>query len=114
MLKNYIPPGKKYPGKKLIKAALQVIALSLSSICLAQPTITGVSSMVAAPGAAVVITGTNFDASPANNIVYFGATRATVVLAGANSLSVAVPVGAAYSPITVQNAVTHLQAGSVT
>lgn len=56
-------------------------------------------------GSTVVINGANFDATAANNIVYFGATKATVN-AGASttlSLSVTVPAGALYAPISVTN-----------
>ncbi|MBY0435396.1 MAG: FG-GAP-like repeat-containing protein [Cyclobacteriaceae bacterium] len=53
-------------------------------------------------GTTVTITGTNFSATPANNIVFFGATRATVTAATTNQLTVTVPTGATYQPITVQ------------
>jgi len=52
-------------------------------------------------GTTVTITGTNFSTTPANNIVYFGATRATVTVATATQLTVTVPVGATYQPIAV-------------
>ncbi len=57
----------------------------------------------ATPGATVTLTGTNFDSSPANNAVFFGATRATVTSASSSSLSVTVPVGATYDAVTVEN-----------
>ncbi len=52
-------------------------------------------------GTVVTVTGTNFDPTAANNIVYFGAVRALVTSATATSLSVTVPTGATYQPITV-------------
>ncbi|MEQ8548418.1 MAG: FG-GAP-like repeat-containing protein [Cyclobacteriaceae bacterium] len=52
-------------------------------------------------GTTVTITGTNFDLTPANNIVFFGATQATVSAATATQLTVTVPSGASYQPITV-------------
>src|SRR5690349_6659139 len=52
-------------------------------------------------GATVTITGTNFSTTPANNIVYFGAVKATVTSATATQLIATVPYGANYSPITV-------------
>ena len=67
------------------------------------PTITTVTPLVAANGATVTITGTNFNSTPASNIVYFGATRATVTAAGATSLTATVPVGSNYDRITVNN-----------
>ena len=73
------------------------------TVSAAAPVITGVSPNKAAPGATVTITGTNFNATAANNIVYFGATAATVSSASATSLSVVVPTGATVAPVTVLN-----------
>ncbi len=49
----------------------------------------------------VVISGTNFSATAASNIVYFGSVTAPVSSASPTSLTVAVPSGALYAPITV-------------
>lgn len=54
-------------------------------------------------GSTVTITGANFDANPANNKVYFGATKATVLTASFGVLTVTVPVGASTAPISVTN-----------
>src|SRR5438552_1794060 len=62
--------------------------------------ITGFSPSAAAMGASVAITGTNFSANPAGNIVYFGAVRAQVTAASVTNLTVTVPAGAVYGPIT--------------
>jgi len=67
----------------------------------AQPTITSFSPASGPVGTSVTISGTNFTTTPANNIVFFGAVRATVNTATSNSLTVTVPVGATYQPITV-------------
>jgi len=45
------------------------------------PTVTSVNPLAANPGTVVGITGTNFNTVPANNIVFFGATKATVTAA---------------------------------
>ncbi|WP_439504316.1 beta strand repeat-containing protein, partial [Sediminibacterium sp.] len=79
----------------------------------AQPTITSFSPISAKPGDVVTITGTNFNTAPANNIVFFGATKATVTAATSTSLTVAVPSGATYAPITVLNTGTSLAAYSL-
>ena len=50
------------------------VVLSLSVIAQV-PTITSFSPASAEVGASVTITGTNFDATPANNIVYFGSVK---------------------------------------
>ncbi|HTR28750.1 MAG TPA: FG-GAP-like repeat-containing protein [Puia sp.] len=52
-------------------------------------------------GTTVTISGNGFSANPASNIVYFGATRASVSAASANSLTVVAPAGATYQPLTV-------------
>jgi hypothetical protein len=52
-------------------------------------------------GTKVVITGTKFDATPANNKVLFNTTPATVTAATPTSLEVTVPVGATTGPISV-------------
>lgn len=65
------------------------------------PVITGFSPASGPVGTMVTITGTNFSVTPANNIVYFGAVRATVTAATATSLTVIAPASADYHSITV-------------
>lgn len=68
------------------------------------PTITGFSPTTASAGATVTITGTYFDATPANNTVTFsGNAAATVTAATTTQLTVTVPSGAKTGPITVSN-----------
>lgn len=76
-------------------------ALILMNTLAAQPTITSVTPTSATVGSTVVIKGTNFSATPLNNIVYFGPVKAIVNSASAASLSVTVPVGSGNEPITV-------------
>jgi hypothetical protein len=64
------------------------------------PVITAFSPQSGAAGTVVNISGLNFDPTPTNNIVYFGAVRATVITASVTNLVVSVPVGATYAPIT--------------
>lgn len=66
------------------------------------------SAMVAVPGTAVTISGTGFNTVAADNIVYFGATRATVTAASATALTVNVPVGATFKWVSVNNAASGL------
>jgi hypothetical protein len=68
---------------------------------IAAPVITSFTPASGATGTAVVISGSNFNPVPANDIVYFGAVRATVVTATSTHLSVTVPAGAIFAPITV-------------
>ncbi len=65
------------------------------------PTITSFSPVSGPIGTTVTIAGTNFSSTPANNIVYFGAAIAMVTAATATQLTVTVPAGATYQPITV-------------
>jgi len=66
-----------------------------------QPVITSFTPASGPVGASVTITGSNFNTTPANNIVYFGAVKANVTASTATSLTVTVPTGATYQPITV-------------
>jgi hypothetical protein len=59
-------------------------------------------------GTSVTITGTNFNANPSNNVVYFGAVKATVTAATSTSLTVTTPAGATYAPISLTDTTTHL------
>src|SRR3954466_3240277 len=52
----------------------------------AQPVISSLSAQSGIPGASVTISGSGFNTTPANNIVYFGGMRATVTAAGTSSL----------------------------
>jgi hypothetical protein len=52
-------------------------------------------------GSEVIIAGTNFNTNLAANIVYFGSVKAIVTNGNATSLSVIVPRGATFQPITV-------------
>jgi uncharacterized protein YjdB len=78
------------------------IVTTVVTIC-AVPTITSVSPMTAIPGATVTITGTNFNSTPSNNVVYFGATRATVTAASTTSLAVVMPASGTYAFVTADN-----------
>lgn len=71
---------------------------------LAQPKINSFSPKSAPLGVPVIITGSNFDPSPANNIVYVGGIKANVISASAGSLTVQRISAGDYSPITVTSA----------
>ncbi|MCI0707642.1 MAG: FG-GAP-like repeat-containing protein [Ignavibacteriae bacterium] len=65
------------------------------------PTIASFSPTTGSAGTTVTITGSNFNSTPTNNIVYFGAAKATITAGTTTSLTVTVPAGATYAPITV-------------
>jgi hypothetical protein len=64
------------------------------------PVIADFSPKSGTNGSLVTLTGLNFSPVPSNNIVYFGAVRASIVAASPTSLTVVVPSGALYAPIT--------------
>ncbi|MBC7946535.1 MAG: VCBS repeat-containing protein [Chitinophagaceae bacterium] len=69
-----------------------------------QPAITTFSPMSGPIGTSVIIKGTGFSNSPANNTVFFGGAKATVSGGTDTTVWVTVPVGATFSPITVTTA----------
>jgi Zn-dependent metalloprotease len=78
-----------------------------------KPVIISFSPLTAPVGAEITITGSNFNAQPENNLVSFGATRATVTSASPSQLKVRVPPGASFSTISLLDAQSGLTAESV-
>jgi hypothetical protein len=68
------------------------------------PVITAINPVTAAVGAPITITGTNFDATAANDIVKFNGTAATVTSASSTQIIATVPAGGANGNITVTTA----------
>ncbi len=94
----------------LVLAFLVLVVNSL----FAQISIQSLSSSSAAPGEVITINGSGFNGSVSSNVVFFGGVKATLSSATSSTLSVVVPTGAAYGPITVLNSSTQLQATSST
>jgi len=97
--------------------AVQTLTLSIlvyisHSLAIAQ-SITSINPIVGNIGSTITITGSGFNSSANNNIVFFGPTRASVNSASSNSLSVTVPIGATFGPISILNISTGLIAQSV-
>ncbi len=91
---------KVLPAIKKIK--LFFIVQLYTVFCFAQQPIINSFAPASGPaGSAVTISGSNFSAVAANNIVFFGAVKASVTAASTTSLTVSVPFGATYQPITV-------------
>lgn len=79
-----------------------LVILFLSSLQLfSQPVINSFSPTSGAVGTAVSITGSNFSPNAADNIVFFGAVKAGVVTSTASTITVNVPAGAMYKPLSV-------------
>ncbi|TAE18912.1 MAG: hypothetical protein EAZ95_02970, partial [Bacteroidetes bacterium] len=78
------------------------------------PTITSFSPTNGGIGTSVTITGNNFNATPANNYVYFGAIRTIPTAGSTTSLTVTVPAGAtSVTPIVVQDKFSGKQVSSM-
>ncbi len=74
------------------------------------PSITSFTPTSGLPGTTVTISGSNFAATPAQNVVYFNGTKATIVSASATQLTVTSPSKISYGPITVINLASGTQA----
>ncbi|MFA4907850.1 MAG: FG-GAP-like repeat-containing protein [archaeon] len=110
-----LPDGKYYWSVQAIDNAFAGSAFApVDSFVILPPvpTITSFSPTSGPVGTTVTITGTNFSPITANNIVYFGAVRATVTTANPTSLTVTIPAGATYQPISVSDTTTYLIAYS--
>jgi len=94
--------------RKTILTLFFVNVLLVSGGLWAQPVISSVTPNRTRPATSVTIAGSNFGATSADNIVYFGATKATIVSASSSSLTVTVDTGASCKPVSVLNTTTHL------
>lgn len=75
--------------------------LLCKSVSAQKPSIVSFSPAKGAVGTTVTITGANFSPVAGNNIVYFGDVKAVVTSATSSSISVVVPAGATYRPLSV-------------
>ncbi|MFQ6610793.1 MAG: FG-GAP-like repeat-containing protein, partial [Fidelibacterota bacterium] len=73
----------------------------VNTIPYAPPTIISFSPSFGYVGNAITITGTNFSTTSSSNTVYFGPVKAVVTSATSTQLTVIVPNGTNYQPITV-------------
>jgi hypothetical protein len=72
------------------------------------PSITSFTPTSGNPGTTITVNGSNFDPTPANNAVYFGAIAGTITAASTTQLTVTLPSGATYAQINVLNKTTGL------
>ena len=89
---------KLYPGKGIFYI---IIAAFFPCTVFAQPVINAVTPAYGPVNTTVTITGSNFNTTPAGNIVWFGSVQVPVTAASTGSLTVTVPTGVSYQPITV-------------
>lgn len=97
---------------KILNNASLLFFIFLYTFYVNGQTISSFSPTTGPIGTIVTITGTGFDNTLTNNIVFFGATAATVSAASATSLTATVPTGANYQYITATNIITNLTAYS--
>lgn len=89
------------------------ILLSLPCALLAQaPVIQNVEPLTAAPNDTIVVTGSGFNASPANLDVWFGPVKGTVISSSEYAIEVRVPAQATLQMVEVVNRATRLSAKS--
>ncbi|OQP60625.1 hypothetical protein A3860_32960 [Niastella vici] len=104
-MKVFFPiSNESVPGNQIVHRSLfcLIIFLSFFSIAAkAQPSISSFAPVSGPIGTSVTITGANFSANPADNIVFLGAVRAAVTSATSTSLTITVPAGATYQPLSV-------------
>jgi gliding motility-associated-like protein len=98
--------------KKLYFFILIFLLAAHAPVFAQTPAISSFSPSSGGIGTTVTITGSGFDTAPANNVVYFGATRAAVTTATATELKVTAPAGGTYQYIAVTNTATNLTAYS--
>ena len=84
------------------------ICINFSNVLIAQPTIISFSPVSGPIGTIDTINGTNFNTIDSNNIVFFGATKASINSSTSTRLIVTVPTGANYQYISVTNLGTNL------
>lgn len=94
-----MPIPKRIPSSSLACSLIFCLTF-ISFFCKGQPTIRQVSPTSGPIGTVVTLTGTGFSGNAADDIVFFGATRASVTAASATTLLVTVPTGASYQPIS--------------
>lgn len=92
------------PGRSYKRCAVYLLTAGVflyTTITSAQPVIQSFSPLSGHTGSIVTINGLNFNPVTADNIVRFGGTKAPVIAAGTNFLTVQVPAGAVSKSITV-------------
>src|SRR5690349_4311223 len=98
---HHFYPYAKTRNCALLKSLFVFASFLFTNFLIAQPVVNSFSPASGPVGTTVTITGSNFSAMAGDNIVFFGAVKAPVTAATSTSLTVKVPTGATYQPITV-------------
>ncbi|MCR8561679.1 VCBS repeat-containing protein [Mucilaginibacter sp. BJC16-A38] len=99
-------------GIKPVSVFFMLTLLLFKAGNVAAQVITNFSPVSGPVGTSVSLYGSGFSASISGNTVYFGAAKAPVTSASTSALTVSVPPGATYQPITVINTIDHVQSTS--
>lgn len=86
-----------------MRIAILGFVILMASMAGAQPFINSVDPISAAPGSTVTISGSGFSTTAAQNVVYLGSGKATVLSATENLLTVSVPANASAGKIIITN-----------
>ncbi len=97
--------------KKIV--LLFIITSFILSPSLAQPVISSFAPLSGPVGTTVTLTGSNFNATPSNNVVFFGSVMAPVTAASTGSLTVNAPASSTFQYISVTDITTGLTAYSL-
>ncbi|MCR8558147.1 VCBS repeat-containing protein [Mucilaginibacter sp. BJC16-A38] len=93
--------------------ALLLVFITTTKLFAQIPVISALSLNKGPVGTSITITGSSFNATLANNLVRFGPVKATVsAITGTTQLTVTVPAGSGYQPVTVTNLANHLTGAS--
>ncbi|MBI3219418.1 MAG: VCBS repeat-containing protein [Bacteroidetes bacterium] len=86
----------------LIAGSASVTIVQNNNVVAPHISLNTVSPLSAPVGSTVTITGNNFSTVLTDNEVWFGDVRASVLTASTTQLTVTVPAGAAYAPVSVR------------
>ena len=104
----------RIPRRLSVVVGLALLSCLLPFLAFGQLTLTALQPASAPVGTTVTLTGTGFNATAAQNVVYFGAVPGPVLTASAAALTVAVPAGATSgAPVTITNLATQRTASSL-
>jgi hypothetical protein len=94
-------PAGATTGKISVTLNGVTIASENNFTVLATPSITSISPGSGAEGAVIILSGSNFSATPSDNVVSFNGTAAVVTASTTTTITTSVPVGASTGPISL-------------
>ena len=94
-------PGILPPYRSGQRISCLLAVLFFPCLVFSQPVVSSITPLSGPVGTNVTITGSNFSPAPGANLVFFGSSRASVTAASATSLTVTIPTGTNYQPVTV-------------